>query len=168
MEGSGKFAYYDLEAQEYVVWDDYLGHTSWSPDGSLLTYARHVYAASGEERLYLRPRLGEEQLLGPDYEGPAYVTHPEFSPDGSQVAYLVYSDGPETNTATVMVLDLESEDARPLGQFEGVWEMAWTPDGSQLVFEFGEWESRQIMALSLDEGQQTVLVSGSQPALAGQ
>ena len=167
MEGSGKFAYYDLEAQEYVAWDDYLGYTSWSPDGSLLTYARHVYAASGEERLYLRPRLGEEQLLGPDYEGPAYATHPVFSPDGSQIAYKVYEDGPMTNTATVVVLDLALDEARPLGQFEGVRELAWTPDGSHLVFDFEEWESRQIMALNLADGGQTVLAEGRQPALAG-
>ena len=168
MEGSGLFAYYDLEGQEYVAWDEPVGLVSWSPDGNLLTYARHTYAASGEERLYMRPRQGNEQLLGPDYDGPAYATHPVFSPDGNQIAYLAFLEGPMTEIGTVMVLDLAGGEPKSLGQFEGVWELAWVPDGSQVVFSFGPWESRQIIALNLVDGSQTVLAAGSQPALAGQ
>ena len=168
MEGSGPFAYYDLENQEYVAWDEPVGHVSWSPDGELLTYSRQTYAASGEERLYLRPRLGQEQLLGPDYDGPAYATLPEFSPAGDQVAYLAFLGGPETQTATIMVLDIESGEARELGQFESVWGLDWTPDGSHVVFNSGAWESRQIIALSVADGEQTVLAAGSQLALADQ
>ena len=168
MEGSGLFAYYDLEGQEYVAWDEPVGLVSWSPDGNLLTYARHTYAASGEERLYMRPRQGNEQLLGPDYDGPAYATHPVFSPAGNQITYLVFLEGPMTEIGTVMVLDLAGGEPKSLGQFEGVWELAWVPDGSHVVFSFGPWESRQIIALNLVDGSQTVLAAGSQPALAGQ
>ena len=103
---TGMFAYYDLENQEYVAWDESLGRASWSPDGSLLTYDRIYYVATGEERLYLRPRQGDEQLLGPDYDGPAYASQPVFSPAGDQIAYLARLDGPETDFATIMVLDL--------------------------------------------------------------
>jgi len=168
MEGSGLFAYYDLEGQEYVAWDEPVGRASWSPDGNLLTYARHTYAATGEERLYMRPRQESEQLLGPDYDGPAYATHPIFSPAGNQIAYLAYLEGPETQIATIMVLDLVGGEPKSLGQFEGVWELTWVPDGSHVVFSFGPWESRQIIALNLADGSQTVLAAGSQPALAGQ
>jgi len=168
MEGSGLFAYYDLEGQEYVAWDEPVGRVSWSPDGNLLTYARHTYAANGEERLYMRPRQGSEQLLGPDYDGPAYATHPVFSPAGNQIAYLAYLEGPETQIAAIMVLDLAGGEPKSLGQFEGVWELAWVPDGSHVVFSSGPWESRQIIALNLADGSQTVLAAGSQPALAGQ
>jgi len=168
MEGSGLFAYYDLEGQEYVAWDEPVGLVSWSPDGNLLTYARHTYAATGEERLYMRPLQGSEQLLGPDYEGPAYATHPIFSPAGDQIAYLAYLEGPETQIATIMVLDLAGGEPKSLGQFEDVWELAWVPNGSHVVFSFGHWESRQIVALNLADGSQTVLAAGSQPALAGQ
>jgi len=168
MEGSGLFAYYDLEGQEYVAWDEPVGRVSWSPDGEVLTYARHTYAANGEERLYLRPRQGAEQLLGPDYDGPAYATYPIFSPAGDQIAYIAYLDGPMTDFASIMVLDLAGGEPKSLGQFEGVWELAWTPDGSHVVFSFGPWESSQIIALNLADGSQTVLAAGSQPALAGQ
>jgi Tol biopolymer transport system component len=168
MEGSGLFAYYNLEGQEYVAWDEAVGRVSWSPDGKLLTYARHTYAANGEERLYLRPPQGSEQLLGPDYDGPAYATNPVFSPAENQIAYLVYLEGPMTQIATIMVLDLAGGEPRSLGQFEDVWELAWVPDGSHVVFSIGPWESPQIIALNLADGSQTVLAAGSQPALAGQ
>jgi Tol biopolymer transport system component len=167
MEGSGMFAYYDFENQQYVAWDEAIGRESWSPDGELLTYARHTYAATGEERLYLRPRQGEEQLIGPAYEGPAYATQPVFSPDGNQITYLAFHDGPETKDVTVMVLDLAGDESRPLGQFEGVWELDWTSDGNQLVFSIGPWESPQIIAVNVMDGSQRMLVEGSQPALAG-
>ena len=168
MEGSGFFAYYNFADQEYVAWDEPVGHTSWSPDGSLLTYARHTYAASGEERLFLRPRQGAEQLLGPDYDGPAYATQPVFSPAGDQIAYVVYLEGPMTDFASIMVLDLAGGEAKSLGEFEDVWELAWVPDGSHVVFSFGPYKSRQIVAINISDGSQTVLAAGSQPALAGQ
>ena len=79
---------------------------SWSPNGSLLTYDRITYVPTGDERLYLRPRQGGEQLLGPDYEGPAYASQPVFSPAGDQIAYLAHLEGPETFIASIMVLDL--------------------------------------------------------------
>jgi Tol biopolymer transport system component len=168
MEGSGLFAYYDLENQEYVAWDEPVGHASWSPDGKMLTYARHTYAATGEERLYMRPRQGSEQLVGPDYNGPAYATHPVFSPSGNQIAYLAFLEGPETFDPTIMVLDLDGSEPKSLGQFEDVWELAWVPDGSHVVFSFGHWESRQIVALNISDGSQTLLIAGERPALAGQ
>jgi Tol biopolymer transport system component len=67
-----------------------------------------------------------------------------------------------------MVLDLAGGEIKSLGQFEGVWELAWVPDGSHVVFSFGPWESPQIIALNIANGSQTVLAGGSQPALAGQ
>jgi Tol biopolymer transport system component len=117
--------------------------------------------------LYLRPRQGDEQLIGPDYDGPAYATGPVFSPDGDQIAYLAFLDGPETNNATVMLLDITNGESRPLGQFNGLWELAWNPDGRQLVLSIGPWESPQIIALNVVDGSQTWLADGSQPALAG-
>jgi len=168
MEGSGQFAYYDFENQEYVPWDEAIGRVSWSPDGSLLTYSRQVYTPTGDERLYLRPRQGSEQLLGPDYDGPAYATSPIFSPDGDRIAYLLYLDGPETQNATIMLLDLDGSEPKPLGEFEGVWELAWVPDGSQVVFTAGPWETPQIIALNIEDGSQTTLVEGRYPTLVGQ
>ena len=152
---TGMFAYYDLENQEYVAWDDYVGRASWSPDGSLLTYDRIYYVPTGEERLYLRPRLGDEQLLGPDYEGPAYASQPVFSPARDQIAYLAILEGPMSDFATIMVLDLSGGEPKSLGQFEDVWEFSWVPDRTHLVFSFGLYPSRHIIALDISDGSQT-------------
>ena len=111
---TGMFAYYDLEKQEYVAWDESLGRASWSPDGNLLTYDRTYYVYTGEERLYLRPRQGGEQLIGPDYEGPAFASQPVFSPAGDQIAYIAKLDGPMTDMATIMVLDLAGGEPKSL------------------------------------------------------
>ena len=165
---TGMFAYYDIENQEYVAWDDYVGSASWSPDGSLLTYDRIYYVPTGEERLYLRPRQGDEQLLGPDYDGPAYASQPVFSPAGDQIAYLARLDGPETDFATIMVLDLAGGEPKSLGQFQDVWEFSWVPDGNHIVFGFGLYPSRHIIALNISDGSQTVLAAGDHLTLAGQ
>jgi len=165
---TGMFAYYDLENQEYVAWDDYVGRASWSPDGSLLTYDRIYYVPTGEQRLYLRQRQGSELLLGPDYDGPAYASQPVFSPAGDQIAYLAFLEGPERFIATIMVLDLAGGEPKSLGQFEDVWEFSWVPSGTQPVFSFGLHPSRQIVALNISDGSQTVLAAGTQPALAGE
>jgi Tol biopolymer transport system component len=165
---TGMFAYYDLENQEYVAWDESLGLASWSPDGSLLTYDRVYYVYTGEERLYLRPRQGDERLLGPDYEGPAFASQPVFSPAGDQIAYLARLEGLETHLATIMVLDLAGGEPKSLGQFQDVWEFSWVPDGSHLVFSFGLYPSRQIIALNVIDGSQTVLAAGDNLTLAGQ
>jgi hypothetical protein len=67
-----------------------------------------------------------------------------------------------------MVLDLDSREAKPLGQFEDVWEFSWVPDGSHLVFSFGLYPSRHIIAINISDGSQTVLAAGDQLTLAGQ
>jgi len=167
MEGSGMFAYYDFETQQYVAWGEPVGLVSWSADSEYLAYARLTYVPTGEERLYLRPRQGSEQLLGPDYAGPAYATQPVFSPAGDQIAYLAFLNGPESQTADIMVLDLAGGEPKKLGQFDGVWELFWVPDGSHVVFSFGMYEARYIVALNVADGSQTPLVTGTQPALAG-
>jgi len=167
MEGSGLFAYFDIENQEYVAWDEAVGNTSWSPDGGLLTYARITYVPTGDERLYLRPRQGREQLLGPEFGGPAFAHQPIFSPAGNQIAYL-YQEEPMANFSTIMVLDLDNEQSKSLGQFEDVWEIAWTPDGSHIIFSFGVYPSRQIVAINVVDGSQTTLAEGDNLSLAGQ
>jgi Tol biopolymer transport system component len=168
MEGSGLFAYYDFVGQGYYFWDEAVGNVSWSPDGSLLTYSRQVYTPVGDERLYVRPRDGSEQLLGPEYEGPAYATRPVFSPAGDQIAYLAFLGGPDAQVATVMVFEVTGGESNSLGQFEGVWELAWTPGGDQVVFDFGPWETRQMMVIDVADGSQTLLGDGREPSLAGQ
>jgi Tol biopolymer transport system component len=166
MEGRGTFAYYDLEAQEYIAWDGPLGVYDWSPDGEQLVYDRLTYTATGEERIYTRPRLdGAEQQVSPEIEG-SYAFHPVYSPDGAQIAYLTNPGGPDGVQHTLVVQDLATGETRQLGTYEMVWYLEWSSDGRALVFMAGPHLSQQVYAYDLVNGTSTVLVLGTQPSVA--
>lgn len=168
MEGSGNFAYYDFENQQYVAWEESLGGISWSPDGSSLTYARVTYVPTGVERLFIHNREGDEMTVGPDYPGPAYADYPTFSPRGDKIAYAAVLEGPFSGMFTVSVLNVATGELNEFGDFEDVWELAWSPDSRFVVFGFGQGEPRQIMAIDVETGNQILLAAGSQPGVAGQ
>lgn len=74
---------------------------------------------------------GSHVILGP----PGDQTHPDWSPDGSEIAYV--QDGP---VSTVMITDAGGEEPRPVveslpADLEGLfWENpAWSRDGSEIV-----------------------------------
>lgn len=166
-EGSGNFAYYDFETEKYVAWEEAVGNVSWSPDGSSLTYSRITYVPTGDERLYIHNREGDEMTVGPDFEGPKYPDYPVFSPRGDQIAYAVKSAEPDSWTFTVSVLNVATGEVRELGEFEDVWELAWSPDSRYIVFDFGHRESRQIIAIDVASGEQILLAEGDHPSIAG-
>jgi Tol biopolymer transport system component len=75
---------------------------------------------------------GGHVILGP----PGDQNHPDWSPDGSEIAYVQY-DG---SSSTVMITDVEGENPRPVTEsldpaLEGLfWENpAWSRDGSEIV-----------------------------------
>lgn len=167
MEGAGLFAYYDFITGSYTSWEDSIGPFSWSPNGGLVAHAGQVYVATGEERLYLGSTADHAQPIGPDYDGPAYATAPAFSPTGDRIAYLAFLEGPDTSTATLMVLDVATGETTAYGQFDGPWELYWTPNGSHLVFHAGPYDDREILSVDLSDGSIVTLAAGSQPALPG-
>ncbi len=166
MEGRGPFAYFDFEAGQYISWDEPLGDYDWSPDGSTLAYDRLTYAPSGSERVFTRARVdGAEQQISPDLEQ-GYAFYPVYSPDGTQLAYLVNSGGPESVQHTLVVQDLTSGETRELGAFESVWHLEWSADGRALIFSAGPHETQQVYGYDLMNSAANVLVDGSQPSLA--
>jgi Tol biopolymer transport system component len=74
---------------------------------------------------------GSHVILGP----PGDQNHPDWSPDGSEIAYVQYGA-----SSTVMITDVQGEDSRPLVEspptdLEGLfWESpAWSRDGSEIA-----------------------------------
>lgn len=164
MEGRGYFAYYDFEAQEYVSWEQAIGQYDWSPDGEYVAYDTLTYTATGEERIWRRDRQGgEARSLSPDY-GDGYAFRPRFSPEGEQLAYLAAMDGPESNRVSVFVVDLRDGEARDLGLFTQVYELAWSPDGAYLVLSSGPFEAPQVVVVSVSDGDSAVLAGGRNAA----
>jgi dipeptidyl aminopeptidase/acylaminoacyl peptidase len=164
-EGRGLFAYYDFESEEYVSWDDAIGGYSWSPDGTQIVYDRLTYAATGEERIFLRERAGgEERQLSPDFEQ-GYSFSPVFSPQGDRIAYLAAPGGPDSQSYTLIVQALAGGEPQELGTFEGAWSLDWTPDGGSLVFGAGPYEEQQVHLVNASDGSVTILSQGRDPVL---
>src|SRR5262245_3221928 len=74
---------------------------------------------------------GSHVILGP----PGQQHYPDWSPDGSEIAYMQYDPKP-----AVMITDVRGEGSRPLvvsppSDLEGLyWESpAWSPDGSEIA-----------------------------------
>jgi Tol biopolymer transport system component len=164
MEGRGLFAYYDLETQEYIAWDEVIGNYDWSPDGELIAYDTLAYISQGIERIWLRERTGQAREFSPLFD-PGSASYPVFSPQGDRIAYLAAIGGPETTRYSLMLQDLDSDEPRDLGQFEGVYELAWTSDGTSLVFAAGPYEAREIVQVLVEDGSAASLAVGAQPAL---
>ncbi len=168
MEGRQPFAYYDFETGEYFAIDEPLGSYDWSPDGSQIAYDRLTYTATGEERIYIRERVsGEETLISSGLDlGPGYAFYPVFSPDGSHLAFFANLSGPEAVENTLYVQELSGGEPRELGIFESAQNLQWSPDGTQLIFSAGPYETAQVMAVNVQDGSSTVLGQGSQPRVA--
>jgi len=166
MEGKGPFAYYDFENQQYNAWEEALGNYDWSPDGSMLVYDRLVYVPGGLERIYTRARVdGGEQQLSPESDQ-GYAFYPVYSPDGSQIAYIVAAGGPENEEHTLVLQDLASGERREVGVYEAVWDLDWSSDGRVLIFRTGPHEAYQIYGYDLASGEARLLVQGISPSLA--
>jgi len=164
MEGSGEFAYYDLEAQKYTAWKDVIGFYSWSPDGAQIAYDRLSYSPQGNERIWLNTRQKEnERVFSPQYEQ-GYSFSPVFSPQGDRIAYLSNLGGPENNQFSLFVVDVSGSEGPSLGTFDQSMVFGWAPDGKWLVLNSGPYESRQILVVLTEDGSTSTLAQGSQPA----
>jgi Tol biopolymer transport system component len=100
-----------------------IGGAAISPDGS-----RVVYATDG---LYVVDADGGHPVRIAEVG-----SSPTFSPDGSQIAYLVNNSGP--GEAQVWVADSDGSDAHAIladepAMIEGVFDLAWSPTGERIA-----------------------------------
>jgi len=96
----------------------------WSPDGTGLAVVRW---AEGRKRL--------EYPVGKVlYETGGWISHPRFSADGAQIAFIDHPvDGDDRGSAAV--LDLRTGTRRTLGgEWSGVQGLAWAPSGREVIF----------------------------------
>lgn len=164
-EGSGYFAFYDLESQEYISFGEAFGIYDWSPDSTTIVHDDMTYTATGTERVYLRPRDAQvSQQLSPDYEL-GYAFWPRYDPTGTQVAYFANLGGPENMTFTLFVQPVSGGEPVSLGEFENALYLSWLPDGSGLIMSVGPYESRQVIEVSLADKSMRVLADGDAPDL---
>jgi hypothetical protein len=166
MEGRGPFAYYDFTAQRYVAWDEPLGMYSWAPDGEALAFDNLTYTAVGDEQIRIRTRQdGTVSDFSPKQEQ-GYAIMPTFSPQGDRIAYLANLDGSDSVRFTLQAQPFHQGDPVKLGEYENIYRLNWSPDGSSIIFSHGTWGEQVIVAVDLQTGASRELASGTQPALS--
>jgi hypothetical protein len=166
MEGKGPFAYFYFETQQYSTLSEALGNYSWSPDGTMLAYDRMTYTATGSERIFTRLLNGSIETQVSPEDAQSYAFLPVYSPDGSQLAYLVTTGGPDSQVNTLVVQDLTSGEVRELGIYESVWNLDWSSDGRALVFAAGPHGSERVYTYDLVNSLAIELAPGTMPTLA--
>jgi len=113
--------------------DAWFSHIDWSPDGKLLAFQDRE-TAQEPYSIYLLTleTLEKRKLTTPTDEYWSGDRHPIFSPDGKNVAFL---RDRSIVTDDLYVVSLSGGDPKRLS-FDNVtvWGLAWTPDGTHLVF----------------------------------
>lgn len=169
MEGSGNFAYYDMETNEYVRREQAIGTFDMLPDGSGLVYDLMTYMPSGTERIWkVNLDWTGAQRISPDYaSGYAYL--PRLSPDGQQVAYfkgLGEPGEPMLDRSELFVQPLvETNDPRSLGMVESPLTLEWLADGKSLLLTVGPQDSLEIILIRLEDSSVVKLADGRFPVM---
>lgn len=165
-EGRGPFAYYDFTNGIYIPWEHPLGMYSWSPDGETLAYDNLTYTPTGDERIFVCSRHGGmESKFSPDsIQGIAIL--PAFSPQGDKIAYLVNTGGPDNQRFTLFVQPFPQGEPIALGEFENVYLLEWSPDGTRLYFSSGIWGEQWIAEVNLLTGEWVEFSQGMQPDIS--
>lgn len=169
MEGTGYFAYYDMETAEYTRREQQVGGYDLASDGSWLVFDTLTYIASGMERIW---RVGLDwtgaQRISPHY-GEGYAFFPRLSPDGSQVAYLKGLGLPgETSMDEYEVFvqpTVETTDPQSFGRVLTPMTLEWMPDGENLILTINAASDMQIITIRLEDARVDKLADGSYPAM---
>ena len=125
------------------------GTIAWSPDGREIAFVRLHRGANGSlvNDLYtVDIATGRTRRLTTDRR----ALSPSFSPDGRRIAFVSAAnpDGSSSETANLVVLDLETGVETPLTRFTGVVQITsarWSPDGSQIAIAL--FDTRRDLAL---------------------
>lgn len=165
-EGRGPFAYFNFTDGTYTPWEQPLGVYSWSPDGEVLAYDNLTYTPTGDERIFIRSRQnGMVSKFSPDsLQG--YAILPAFSPQGDKIAYLVNSGEPDSQRFTLYVQPYPQGEPVALGEFENVYLLEWSPDGTRLYFSSGNWGEQWIAEVNLLTGEWVEFSQGMQPDIS--
>lgn len=134
-------------------------HPAVSRDGRRIAYALDTLS-SNLWTFSVDPKSGRRtsELRPLTRESSDRTTFPQFSPDGSQVAYNMRRRG---RLADVYVIGAAGGDPRQITSGDpGEMHGQWLPDGQGLVFARTDWRSKRLIRLSLADGRETVLAEG--------
>ncbi len=115
-----------------------------SPDGEHVVYAVERVDRKTEKKytnLWLAPTRGgrPRQFTVGDHND----SHPRWSPDGSQIAFLSNRD--DEKQSQIYLIPFEGGEARPLTDLQGsINGFEWSPDGRRLAFAFQKKDPEEL------------------------
>jgi WD40 repeat protein len=145
------------------------GWPSWSPDGMRIAFSSTRYDLSIETcepgadvqcptDVYTVDADGEDiTRLAAD---PVADYQPEWSPDGSRIAFVRAFNGTAT---AIYAMDADGTDVRPVSSHRGGSDFSpsWSPDGTQVVFAAVRNEDWGIYVVNADGSEEHRLLGGS-------
>ena len=144
-----------------------------SPDGTQVVYAT-LASDSSDSSIFVVGLDGgaPRKILGAtprSYTGgfPTEFAWPAFSPDGTRIAYFD-GMGDHDNTLRVMNIDgtggrVVLKDVGMMPNSAGLRHLAWSPDGTRLLFQMG-YGPYQIYTVNADGSGLTKVAQGTHPA----
>jgi Tol biopolymer transport system component len=123
------------------AWMEGIPEADWSPDGSTLAVIHVV----GQQDLLEYPA---GKVL---HRASGYLSDLRVSPDGSRIAFFEHPGRDYTDRGCVKLADRDDGTVRTLaGEYWGLQGLAWTPDGSTILYSGAEVDGRyQPQAVSV-------------------
>ena len=122
------------------------GAVDLAPDGSQFVYVG--YDPNGDQVLAAYAfESGQATTLLRQAAGTGFISFPRFSPDGSQIAYLLQTGEPLTGASyAIHLLSLaDGQTAELVAGNVGITVPAWSPDGTQIAFTRLELGAAQVV-----------------------
>lgn len=127
----------------------------WISEGKAIIYSQKDFEKTQSQIIRRDLRTGEETKIGPLTQG-SILNRVRVSPDGSQLAARNWKA--EEKAIDLVVLSIDGGDIKTLLSIknpEGLMDLAWTPDGRQVLFfkDLGELPHRsELWAISAEGG----------------
>ena len=112
-------------------------HAAWHPSGTKLVFDRY---GSGTQAYDIYTLDLATRVLTPVVTGPTYDIHPEYSPDGTKLAWSRNFPNGNSSTAQLIVANADGSNPEVLQEFnapsaQGLW-LDWHPDGSKIEWAY--------------------------------
>jgi Tol biopolymer transport system component len=134
----------------------------WSPDGTRIAFVRHglikgkTNDSLGDEELYLVDASGGEPELLDSIPSGNSIFSLVWAPDGKKMACFIRKKEAPWPT-NIYVLNVEDGTATKVGDiqeavYSGHSELAWSPDGKRIAFNYNDEADRGIKVMTLSDG----------------